>query len=329
MHIAAYYDAINIFIYLVEELGVKILQGNAKSYNPLHYACLHNSIEVATYILAKEPDAPKQSTHTEFQYIYFAVNGNAPEILELLVRCGANPSSPENLKGDPIRIAFHRKQIDLLVILLRNYKPNNAPRDMTPIMCAIAYDFKDTIPFLIESGCKADEMAAGKNALYCACFEANPDVNVVRMLCNASSNVYKQKDTDGESAIHWICRTSDPEIVRTAVNYNINVNEVDNKGKYGIDYLNVCKPKEALEILEFLCQHGFNLNNTNQKRKAPAYTTFLHWPSQPIEIIAWVIKHGANIDTDPFVKNKTVKDFILSSVKISEELKKLGVNITA
>ena len=328
MHVAAYYDAINIFMYLAENEGISVLQENAKNYNPLHYACFRDSIEVASYILNKKPNAPKTVTPTEYQYIYFAVVGRSPDILELLVRGGANPSSNENKVGDPIKIASSSRQADLLKILLVNYKPETNPQSMSPIMYAINYQFNDVIPLLIESGCRADEIVGGQKALAVECKCAIQDLGLVKTLCSLSREVDMPDDFRGSAAIHWICLTSNPELVKIVLSYNIDVNRVDERGQYGPELLNEYKLDENLEILDMLYQRGFDVNNINPITKAPVLSTFCGWIRPPIKIIAWFLNHGAKIATVPFKQNgQTLKAFMMKMLKIRNGLKEYGIDI--
>lgn len=56
IHIAAYYDATELFFYLLE-LGFSIRELSAHNYLPIHYACEGNSKEVAFYILNNDAKA--------------------------------------------------------------------------------------------------------------------------------------------------------------------------------------------------------------------------------------------------------------------------------
>lgn len=327
IHVAAFYDAINIFTYLVEEIGVDILQTNVNNYNTLHYACLTNSIKVASYILAKRPETPIIVTQTEYQYIYYAAVGKSTTILELLIKCGADINSQENRIGDPIKIALASRQIELLKILVKHYKRGDTEQTMTPLMYAINYSFNEAAQFLIESGCIVDEIVSGQKALTLACRAAYQDVNLIRMLCDFSHEVDMPSDFKGQSAIHWICLTSNPEIVRTVLEYNIDVNRADDKGCYGPELLSEYKTKENLEILDLLYQHGYDPCNVNPITKIPSYVVFLQHIRIPIEIIAWFIKHGVKIDTDPYNKNLTVRNRILRMPKIIKGLKNFGIYI--
>ena len=71
LHLAAITDSLEVFIYITKYKKVNPLIQSYDNYNPLHYACLGNSIEVATYIISHFPDLPSHDTPTKLQYIYF------------------------------------------------------------------------------------------------------------------------------------------------------------------------------------------------------------------------------------------------------------------
>lgn len=55
IHIAAYYDSFEMFLYLLS-LGLSLRQLSGASYYPLHYACAGRAKECASYILEQDPE---------------------------------------------------------------------------------------------------------------------------------------------------------------------------------------------------------------------------------------------------------------------------------
>jgi hypothetical protein len=55
VHIAAYFDSLDCFLYL-EDKGLSYNQESAASYLPIHYACSNGSYEVVCYIIKKDPN---------------------------------------------------------------------------------------------------------------------------------------------------------------------------------------------------------------------------------------------------------------------------------
>ena len=58
LHIAALFDSLESFI-ILERNGFKLDCRTADEYQPLHYACMLGALEVASYILSRNPSLAK------------------------------------------------------------------------------------------------------------------------------------------------------------------------------------------------------------------------------------------------------------------------------
>ena len=331
VHIVAYYDAVNIFIFLVQNCDQRVDASTMENLNPLHYACTNNALEVASYILSVNPKMAQTITDTTFQYIYYCVCGNAPDILQLLVNNGADPSAPENKAGDPVKMSIKWRRMRVLIILLKYYKktniysPHNLRGNKTPLMYAILNNLDEAVPFLLESGFRPDEISGTDTALSIACF-ASMNLDTIRLLCQYSKQIDLPQTMHINSAVHWICQSCNPDIVRIVLQYPIDVNRTNHKGQFGPELFqekdseNPYAEEKNLEILEMLFQHNFDITN-HHDNGVPWYDIFLGMINPPIKIISWCIKKGVNIDLPTNSREgKTIRE-VLKRSRFSYALK--------
>ena len=328
IHIAAYFDSLECLIYLERTVKIDLLTTTLSNYNVLHYACEGNAIEVAEYILQKYPFLAQKETQTELQYLYLAVFGNSPSILELLFKKGANLKGPATSANQPITSAIKKKHVKCLEILLKHTTKSLENTELTSIMLSIQFGHTAAVPLLIEAG--ADPTARtsdNKTALSINCF-TTCDVDTTRVLCDAMVDIDIPPNIACEAAVHWLCRSANPEIAAIMLEKNIDVNRFDGKGLPGPFYLvDFCPDDNALKIMEMLYQHGLQLDLRYSEKHNTILGYFLQAMNRYPKVIDWLISKGANVDL-PFyspLQQTTIREKLLSSMDYQDICKKYSL----
>ena len=152
LHIAAFYDSFEVFVYL-ESLGFSLKTPSAAQYYPIHYACANGSLEVCSYILMKEPFEARMLPDVEYHLIYLATTAGNCQILKLLFSCGADINADKNKNNKPVQQAIRTRNVECLKLLLPKITRTDLDtREYTSIMLAITNNQPDAVPLLLEAG---------------------------------------------------------------------------------------------------------------------------------------------------------------------------------
>lgn len=322
MHIAAYADALESFIFLEEKAGLSHTALSAASYSPIHYACNKASFEVASYILKKDPQMAKLEPHVDYQLIFLATASGDADILNLLFEYGANINSPANKRNLPVQQAIRARHVECLKILLsKGTRTDIDTKDYSPIMLAITNNQPDAVPLLLQCGENPGYVTPEKKetALTLACFTNQKEV--VKLICDNLVQVDLDSNIKMPAAVHWICRSYNPEIARIVLAKNIDTNRFDNDGRVGPYYLlDVGQVDDVIDIFQQLVDHGFdiNLRFTVNGKPQPGKNTILGDYITSIKkspkIIEWLLLHGADpYETVSVPNNPRIVDFVRNS----------------
>jgi ankyrin repeat protein len=306
LHIAAYFDSLDCFLYL-EDKGLSYDQESAASYLPIHYACSNGSYEVVCYIIKKDPRQAGILPAVEWHLPYLATIAGDPEILGLLLQNGADLSLPQNIDNQPVSQAIRRRNVECLRLLLK-YKLRTARdiSDHSTLMHAIANNEMEAIPLLLDSGEDPAFISARthESALFLACFQGEQWLPVVKLICERTTKLDLDPLIIEKAAIHWACSSKCPEIVRVVLEKGIDVNRVDSKGKSGLFYLvDACEEETMVQIMEIMVQYGFKLHE-----HPSVLADYAMAMRKPFTAIEWLFEHGV----DPTVKwqNKRLMDYL-------------------
>jgi ankyrin repeat protein len=317
MHIAAFFDSLDCFIYL-ERKGLSLSQESAASYLPLHYACYNNSYEVVCYIIRREPRQASLISSVEWHLLYLATVGGDPEILLLLLRNGADLSLHTGANA-PIPQAIRKRNVPCLRILLAHNVKNVRSADYTSLMLAISSNEPKAIPLLLDSGEDPGFITAGyESALSLACFQGESWIETVRLICDRVTNIDLDPTLKEKAAIHWACSSKSPEIVRIILEKGVDVNRVDSKEKSGLYYLlDNCSEDVVIEIMELMVAHGFDV-----RAHPAAVIDFVQAMSKPCRVIEWLFEHGA----DPAGKanGKKVADTVNTAARANMHIRRIA-----
>lgn len=311
LHIAAYYDNLEMFI-LLHMRGISLRIPSAASYLPLHYACVGNAQEVASYILENDPEQGKLELDVQYQPINLAIFANSPEILTLLFSHGTNLQSPKIIEGRPFDQALRSRNYDCLLILLQNQcRTDVAVASMTPLMLAIVSGMTEAIGPLLSRGIDPRIVNnKGQSALACACMMEQEDV--VRLLCSRMDDV-EIPQIEGEplraSIARYAIHSKNVEILRMILEKGCDVNRFDAQGELPAhSLLGITNAALAAEMLGLLIAHGFNVNvrQSQDTLRFLEYLVVKFSVQDCSKLVEFLLSHGA----DPRLKMNTGKTLL-------------------
>ena len=118
LHAAASTEHFNIIKYLIEEKGAKIDLVDAHEKTPLFYAVENNYQNIVEYLL-------KNGANTEFQYngetvLYYAAKKNKLDLVKELIRHKADIEAKDKYGATPLHLAVIHGHLDIIEYLLDN-----------------------------------------------------------------------------------------------------------------------------------------------------------------------------------------------------------------
>lgn len=305
IHIAAAGDALEVYT-LLEQNGFSTNDNSAASYLPIHYACICDSFEVATYILTKDPQMATVEPRVEFHLLYLtATSGNA-QIMKLLFDNGVNYKSTVNKSNNPIRKAVETKNVECLKCLLTHCRQTTgsnqyslamlAAINQEPLAVELALQFD---PCPITYCCPIDH----KSLLDICCFCSSQFKSTIIKILGLVDDI-EPPYSKCQGPAQWICIAFDLDIAKAFFKHHIDVNRIDGEGKTGFHYFNDKSTKAAnydsliIQIMTMFLDHGFDINIQTQT-KTPVSNSILEYFVSSItksyRIISFLIDNGANI----------------------------------
>lgn len=261
LHIAAYYDNLESFLFLLEK-GINLRITSEAGYYPIHYACVGDAREIVSFILKKDPEQAKLELDVTYPLINLAIYANSPEILKKLFKNGADLQSPKNIAAKPFDQVLRSKNFDCLLILLEGRcKTDVTVAGLNPLMLAIVNGMNEAIEHLIDKGIPLNYVNEnGDTALSCACTMEN--VEVVKLLCKRMDNIDINTTIGPKTSIaYYAVRSGNIEILKTVLEKNCLLQHFDAKGKLPVHALPVISNQDvAIQMLKLIIEHGFNVN---------------------------------------------------------------------
>jgi len=317
MHISAFVDALDCFLYL-ESRDLLYNQDSAASYLPIHYACYNSSYEVLCYILAKDPGQARVLPVVDHHLILLAVVSGSPEVLSLLLQHGANVQDPANVRNGAVAAAIRRRHVESLRVLLEhNVRGAHDVEGFSTLMLAIKYNEPDAVPMLIECGEDVNYVTTLSNlsALFLACFQGERWLDVVRLICDRATKLDLDPLINDKAAIHWACASKSLEIIRTVVEHGVDVNRRDKDRRTGVhEIVDRCDEDLTIRILELLVENGLALTGLN----AWIVVDFVKSIMKPCRVIEWLFERG--VQPGEILQGRTVADYLKEASKTNRAM---------
>ena len=104
LHLAAYADFLEAFVYFTQNKQIPISITSADSFLPLHYALARDSLEITNYIFTKAPElfsSKEIYQNIEHSLLYYAIESNDLKIIKFLFNHGYSLKTPSNFRDLP------------------------------------------------------------------------------------------------------------------------------------------------------------------------------------------------------------------------------------
>ena len=224
---------------------------------PLMFAAQKGNDTIVSALLAAKANVNANCNNGTAAY--WAVLGNHPSTLKLLLDAGADPHLapagfkpiPDSLLGDAASVNSP-EMIDLL--LAHGCDVNAVSSDgKTPLMFAAQDIAPDAISRLFVKGAQVDTRdPQGRTALMFATVYGTEGVKAVDALIDAHANL-EIKDNEGRTPLMEACARAKEEIALHLVNHGADVNAIDNKGETALTYAGNIGQVNLVDLLK---QHG-------------------------------------------------------------------------
>lgn len=167
VHVAAFYDSLDVFIYLLRS-GLRIDAKSSGDFEPIHFAAIGRSTEVAMFICSQNSSSIHRAPGG-FSAIYLSVWMRCSPIVRYLMDSGVDVNGGS---FSSVQCAIANGDGACLALLVSRGMSSlrTVNGDMSPLMLAIANEYRDGIVLLLENGadsnyCTLDQ----KNAMSMAC----------------------------------------------------------------------------------------------------------------------------------------------------------------
>ena len=329
LHVAACSDSLDCFIYILEHVnGLNLKSVTSNSYYPLHYACCLGSFEVASYILSQMPELAKEEPEgCEHQFLYFAIIGGDPDIIQLLFDHGADMKTRGNIKDNLLPKATYCRKISCLEVLLKNYHDIKKERSKHSLpMLAVINQLPDALMLLANNAFDILYMNDEYESVFslCAFFGLTFKKPLLKLLKMVEGCRIEPPDgAPCKSVCHWICQLHDLDIAKAMLKTkDVNLNRFDNNGLPGIAQLidlNDCNENDTIDLILYLISNGLDIN-----ARAPPINGVYRTPSilekfvfaarKDKKIIRFLIDNGADIYAPKSNTKQPLVDYVLKRI---------------
>lgn len=340
-HVAAYYDSLECFLYLVDFLKeynksekeiFSIL--SAQGYYPLHYALFNKSVEVSLYILYREKWQAGASHEGVVYYpLSLAVRGGIPEIVEELLKIGSDTITPKQIDQAFLMALSTRNYPCLKTLILKraSERPNKNIQETIPMKAAytlspdavsLVLDYEDDsldkiyynqINGKFESDCLLSRLCRSKPPLF--------KKQIKKLLYSLEGkDIEPLKTYKVKGPCHWMCYFGDVEIAEVICdNFDIDINRLDAENQPGpFDMLrDGLDEEDIIKMLEFLVSRGFKINQCTKNKDKLVQKTLLEkfasFPTNKLKVIRYLLTIGADPDAPSFIRQGyygTIRNYV-------------------
>lgn len=329
LHVAAYFNSLECFVYLHEVKGISLRAPTTRSFYPLHYACFNGSREIVAYILSHDSNQIELFNKTNL-ILCFAVHGGDPVILEALFNNGMTLKKAQNPRDDPILKGISIDNYRCCEVLVR-YSEGYS-NDFTPAMTAAKMANPELLQYFVRSKSDIEFSPLVQKSVISLIFEISNGENFKKLIL---SWLYKfddleieppfdMKETNG--VCHWVCKMADYEVAKLMVKtQNVIINRIGANNHLGPYYLanktGSTSDDEIIKILGVLFDKGFDPNFQPETGFCePVLKCFLRTIKIRYPVIAYLVERGANPNI-PWAEDR--KSTVLDEIKKRKNDKKL------
>ena len=268
-----------------------------EDHNLLHMAAWKGHIEIVQMLLENDGatkvfiNAPNKNGQTP---LHLATQHNRHNIVELLLKFGADPNAKDNDDMTPLfftsQSARSRAVVKLLLARGARVDVRNKNRQ-TPLHVASQHVNHNNMELLLKSGAVVDEQDNDKMTPLLLAAQSPRSGSAAWLLLNNGASV-KVRNSHGQTPLHLASENNFPDVVELMLQLGAEVNARDNDG---MTPLLCCAtgPYRSSAVGQLLLENGASVLDQNRHGQTP-----LHLASENNypEIVALLLTFGANVD---------------------------------
>lgn len=283
-----YYNNVKLAEHLLPNVKDIEISDDTNGKKAIHYASYFNQKELVEKLIKRGANVNSRDS-TGRTPLHDAASTNARDSAELLLDNGADFNIVDNFYGaKPLHIAANKNSKETAELLIRKGCDVDTKDDismLTPLHYTIEYNCKETAKFLIEEG--ADVNAKdfeGNTALYKSAEHGKTDM-VEFFIKNGAD--YKAKNDDGSSLLHALLSMNNKSSAEYLMTLGLDVNA---KNLLGKTPLHIAVESFDRPYVEILLKYGADVNGKDFNGITPLQIA--SWKGDE-ELADILISHGA------------------------------------
>lgn len=220
--------AINIDapIEIMQKFISQINEKNSRGYTPLRDAVRLNKTDGVKFLLFKGADLNEKDKEGNDILLYAIITEAPYEMIESIIKSGADVNTKNNAEQTPIMIALAQKNADLLKLL-------------------------------IKSGANTQNVSEGLSLLYYAYNKKAPS-EIMEILLANGENV-NSTDNEGNNLLLRALKDNDEATAMFALNKGADINQKDNEGETPLSF--VLQNKTSPQITDAIFEKDYDYTN--------------------------------------------------------------------
>ena len=253
----------------------------------IHDFVRHGNLQKVRFILDNNPECINEIDKSGNAPIHWAVSEELIDIIELLIKRGANLNVKNSEGYTALNSSIHLNKINAAEFLIKNRAPVNFDKNLyfNSLYLAVRYNRKEIADIMIDNNV---ELPADKNEIRILLHFAVTK-NMVRLaekLIEAGADINSKSRTGG-SLLHSAAEGGAVEIIEDLISKNVDVNQRDN---YHLTPMHIAAIFGKAETLKVLSENGADLNSKSYLGKTPLQFAENEGHEEAVEIL---ISEGA------------------------------------
>ncbi|XP_067660925.1 ankyrin repeat domain-containing protein 50-like [Haliotis asinina] len=261
-------DLVQLFV----DKGADVSLLDKTGDNILHCACRGGGAEVLKYILSKDMVDINSLGHRKRTPVIVAAERGHEEVVELLVKHGADLSLSKRSGGNILHHVCQRGHYKLVkYVLSLNMVDINSRWWMkrTPVMVAARYGHKEVVELLVNHG--ANLLLSdirGNNILQLACTAGH--IDVVKYIISLNSVNINSRGWKGRTPVMGAAEQGHKEVVELLVNHGVDLSLSENVW----NILQKACYRGQLDLVKYvLSLNSVDIKRRGLKKRAPVMIT--------------------------------------------------------
>ncbi|TDG48585.1 hypothetical protein AWZ03_004914 [Drosophila navojoa] len=271
----ALYGSVENIIYLLTHYDADPNTSDSRGRTPLHFACCRANAPIAKVLLDRGADPNRWEDKKEVTPLHCAASSKSVECLLLLLRRKANINIGINRRS-ALHYAIDGDAVDCVEILLKYGADPNTPQvyTETPLHTACASGFTKCVQLLLNHNADVrSQFGEGKvTALHLAA--ENDYAECVRLLLEHGADV-NCRNASQQTPLHLACLSQSISSVEILLKYGANVNAVYRDGRTAL-HAAIVKQSRCLDCCNALLKAGADVNKADDYGYTPLHLAALN-----------------------------------------------------